>query len=484
MTFSKDNINYLQGHRVGEATPPAPGPGAYHEGSDFMSPNDDAIVIRATQPFSARTLDEWPEIDTSLLEDNRPTLPLVPLDVLPSPWRDWVGDAACNAGAPPDYVVQALLAAVSGLAGRGVQARVNPSWSEPLVLWQALVGASSTGKTPALDTVGRPLAAVEKLLRREVGHGAARPEQGKGAVVGRDAALAGLVRAVAARPPGVLLWRDDATPWLQALVRDAKDDNAGARWIDAWTGRGELAVSIIGSLHPDQLADQLSGSPDGVPARFLFTWPSAPLHRPFGDDKPLHEEQATTLLHRISSVVGGVDQPLVLGFDEEALKLFERSLGRVGEEARAADGPEAAWLGKGRGTIVRLAGILALLDWSRLPATVPLPRVIKRDHVGAAVRLWQDYFRPHARAVLDRGVPSDFEREARRIVRWLKAGAKSEVTRTDVRVQALGRTVNSGRTEYLLGHLQAKGVVRPAASGPQVGRPLQLWEVNPSLAGA
>ena len=53
-------------------------------------------------------------------------------------------------------------------------------------------------------------------------------------------------------------------------------------------------------------------------------------------------------------------------------------------------------------------------------------------HFSAAPRLWRDYFRPHGRAVLDRCAPSDFERQVRRVVRWLKkAGAKAETTREE-----------------------------------------------------
>src|SRR5262249_9111305 len=78
----------------------------------------------------------WPPIDTSLLDDSRPLLPAFPVDVLPSPWRVWVETAARGAGAPVDYVGQALLAAAAGLAGAGLRVSVRPSWSEPLVLWQ------------------------------------------------------------------------------------------------------------------------------------------------------------------------------------------------------------------------------------------------------------------------------------------------------------------------------------------------------------
>ena len=121
----------------------------------------------------------WPAPDPSLLEDGRPVVPAFPLDTLPQPWREWVSDTAGGAGAPVDYVAQAVLGAVAGLCGAGVKACVTQSWSEPLVLWQALVGAPSAGKTPALDAIGRPLASVEKLLQRDGGAGAS-PERSRG----------------------------------------------------------------------------------------------------------------------------------------------------------------------------------------------------------------------------------------------------------------------------------------------------------------
>src|SRR5262245_8178312 len=97
--------------------------------------------------------DGWLEIDPGLLEEGGPLLPPCPIDVLPGPWRGWVADTAHGAGVPEDYVTQALLAAVAGLCGAGVRAAITPAWSEPLVLWQALVGGPSSGKTSALETI-------------------------------------------------------------------------------------------------------------------------------------------------------------------------------------------------------------------------------------------------------------------------------------------------------------------------------------------
>ena len=134
----------------------------------------------------------WPAVDPGLLEEGRPKLPAFPLQVFPAQWREWVKDAAQWAGSSEDYIAQALLASVAGLCGQGVSARITEAWSEPVILWQALVGGPSSGKTPALEWLRRPLGTVERVLARE----------GGGPVVVSDAALPALEKAVAKRRQG------------------------------------------------------------------------------------------------------------------------------------------------------------------------------------------------------------------------------------------------------------------------------------------
>jgi hypothetical protein len=107
----------------------------------------------------------WPPVDAALLlDEGRPAPPALPLDVLAPWWRGWVSGTAQGVGAPEDYVLQALLAAVAGICGAGVVGRITDTWNEPLILWQALVGGPSSGKTPALEALRRPLVIVEKQL--------------------------------------------------------------------------------------------------------------------------------------------------------------------------------------------------------------------------------------------------------------------------------------------------------------------------------
>src|SRR5580704_18203305 len=114
-----------------------------------------------------KSTDAWPETDASLLEEGRPSLPAFALQSLPPWWRAWVSETALGAGAPVDYIVQALLASVAGVCGAGVVARITETWHEPMILWQALVGGPSNGKTPALEALRRPLAGVEMTAGRE-----------------------------------------------------------------------------------------------------------------------------------------------------------------------------------------------------------------------------------------------------------------------------------------------------------------------------
>ena len=111
----------------------------------------------------------WAPIDGDLLDERRAAVPAFPLEVLPQPWRDWVSEAARSADAPVDYVAQALLAAVAGVSGTGVWVIVTPTWVEQLQLWLAVVGAPSTGKSPALTMVRRPLTALEQERIEEIG---------------------------------------------------------------------------------------------------------------------------------------------------------------------------------------------------------------------------------------------------------------------------------------------------------------------------
>ena len=284
-------------------------------------------------------------------------------------------DAAQWAGSSEDYIAQALLASVAGLCGQGVSARITEAWSEPLILWQALVGGPSSGKTPALEWLRRPLGTVERVLARE----------GGAPVVVSDASLPALEKAVAKRRQGVLLWRDEPTAWLAGLGRKSRRDESRRGRLPRHLGRDrpavgrgdKPAVSIVGSLDPERLDAALEGTGDGLAARFLYAWPGPAPYRSLRTLKPTREDEAVNALQRIARAVGTPEKPLVLSFEDRAVTAFDVSLERLHPEMLRAEGFMAGWLGKGRGTVARLAAVLALLDWTaNRPNNAPPPTVI------------------------------------------------------------------------------------------------------------
>jgi hypothetical protein len=442
-----------------------------------------------------RIVGGWSEVDAALFDDGRGAAPAFPLELLPLPWRGWVADTAAGASAPSAYVAQALLTAVAGLCGAGAVVRLAPAWTEPLVLWQALVGRPSSGKSPALAPVRALLATLQEELGTGDAAGKKRPFLlNDGSAETLDAALAGA-------PRGVILWRDEPSGRLAFLDDGIAKDRS--RWLEAWQAgpvvlqdarqvvrHERCPMSVLISIRPDRLMaalgqDDLRKDDHGLAARLIYAWPDPPAHRPIAERRPARDEQALDLLRSISRTARSPADPLVLALDPAAAKAFDAFLADLHALLQHAEGLEADWLGKSSGTVARLAGILALLAWAG-SGVGGAPGKVGAESMEVAIRLWSDFLRPHARLVFDRAGPSDGERQARRVVRWLKANRPTEVSREDVRRHALGRSLDAHRTDGVLERLCAAGALRPKmlVFSAQGGRPARRWEVNPALLAA
>lgn len=406
----------------------------------------------------------WPGIDDDLLDDRRAAVPAFPLDLLPHPWPAWVRAAARAADAPPDYVAQAVVAAAAGLSGTRVGICASEGWVEPLQLWLAVVGASSTGKSPALLQVGRLVTALEQ----ERGG----PDDWPLHIAVAEPTVDGVLEALDRGWHGKLLWRDGADGCFTPLK-----GMATARHLE------NLDVSVLGSIEPEAVALQMQRGGDGLAARFLYAWPHPTAYCPLDQRLQPASDEVLPSLRRLLQL--GLRGRHLLFLDPPATAAFDAFLARLHGEVRRGEGLEAAWLGKGPGTVACLAGLFALMSWSVTHEAEP-PSDIGREAVDRAVSLWSDYYRPHALAFLQRAVPTDIECRARRVVHWLRAGSLPTVSKTDVRRTALGQTVSAKETDLVLARLVEAGVLRALDSKDpgRRGRPQLRWRVNPSLWSA
>jgi hypothetical protein len=480
----------------------------------------------------------WPEIEPTLLEDGRGLVPGFPIDVFPHEWARWIGDSAESAGTAVDYVAQGVLAAVCAVCGAGVVAQVSTAWAEPLVLWQALVGWPSSGKSPALAAVRRLLGDIEHGLRegdverrnrhlaraeearlieeqwREhcaiaVKQGSPLPPRPVEAtcdesfmprqLVVADATLEAMADVVAGNPRGVILWRDELAAWLANLGRYANGGSDRAHWLEAWAAAGvtinrrsrsqplhlaKFPVSVVGSIQPDRLADALQGGDDGMASRFLYAWPDPPAYRPLGQRCLAHDGSALARLQAIAGFAGDVDSPRTIAFEDQAFVLLDDFLRELHDRLGRTEGLEAGWLGKGRGAVVRLAAILALLARSEQDAPTDAP-IIGHDTLLGAIELWQSYFWPHARTVFQRAGRTDRDRHARRVVRWLRDNKFATVTREEMRREALSQSADAQETDRVATQLEEAGVLRlDTVTRQGRGRPAKRWQVNPRLLAA
>jgi hypothetical protein len=426
---------------------------------------DNTAVIDSTSLPDAVA---WPPLDGHLLAgvaatSNRLAVPAFPLGALPQLWRGWASDAAQRAGAPVDYVVQALLASVAAVSSRVV---VIPTtgWQEPLGLWMAAVGASASGKSPALEMVQRLLWTLEDtpdLLSRTP------PRR----ILLREDRFERIASTVRQDRRGRVLWRDDVMACLAPPV--------GARNVRAFE---PYPISIIGTVHPAGVSLALRQDPDSA-ARFLYAWPQP---RAFSA-LPGLDAPNTTLLQPFARLLRTLDTlvaPHGLLLDQGASRAFEAFRARLHDERQDVDGIEAAWLGKGAGAVARLAGVLAMMSWAASDAS-DVPDRVNLKAMESAVTLWWDYYRPHALALFSQSGMGE-ESQARRVVRWLRAEGRSVISREDIRRGALREAVDAREADDVIACLVEAGALRlrPRVPTGHAGRPAVRWDVNPLIAGS
>jgi hypothetical protein len=182
------------------------------------------------------------------------------------------------------------------------------------------------------------------------------------------------------------------------------------------------------------------------------------------------------------------------GQAREAFEAF-RSLrsSRRGE----LDGRERELWAKADAQVRRLAGTLAFMDWAMLspPNLTPaaedrFQQILNQAHepaeidvrfITAAIRLWCEYFWPHARAALRQVGRSERHKDARRVLRWIRTNRKTEVSSTDVRRDALGQKLDADETQAVIGYLVKAGWLCEQELPKVAHRPARRWAVNPLL---
>jgi hypothetical protein len=478
----------------------------------------------------------WGDPDISILDDRRGELPAFPLDVFSDEMRALIERNARGAGVTHAHVAVPLIGIVSGLIGISCRVKVSSSWYSPLTCWTIVVGISGTGKTPGINVTRRALKLIERLGKpeedkrrrdHETRKAAAKavhdawkeavedaihnndtpPDMPQAAVdPGKyiparmfvaDSTIERLAELLHARSQGLVLVRDELAALFMNMSRySGGQDNEF--WLESWNGDhfnverinraslsiDHLLVGMVGGMQPDKLARSFKGDQDGQYARVLFSWPEEPQWKGINNDAAEVDEGILNILLRTDDLAEFEDDRLVpyaLPLDQEAAETFATFAHFAHQERKALEGRERDWFAKVTAHVLRLAGTVTYMEWGL--TTNPRPGSINVRTMAAAITLVRDYFWPHARACLRQIGLTERHANARRVLRWIKATHKEEVSREEVRREALGKTLDADQTQAVIDSLCDAGWLRLGTTMTP-GRARHRWEVNPCLFGS
>ena len=478
----------------------------------------------------------WPEANAEFFGVEIPDPPRLDLEMILSPrWAQAIRTDARSRSTPVDYVFGSALAVNAGLIGNTRWAAPTATWQEPPMLWCALVGASGATKSPAMDIVLGPLSKLETRLQEQARKehckwqekaqvakvfekvwrddvkaaavsGDTPPKKPSKADPGpephmpqprvADATIEKLIAISSKQPRGVLCVRDELAGWFHGLTRySASSDRP--YWLEGYGGRKHVSdrmsrgthrverfsVGLLGGIQPDVLGSTMLGErdDDGLLARFLPFYPEPVAYGGMRDDPPdpLWEE----VTDKLWSLEMEGNDPVFVPFDAEAREKLDRFIDDKERQRKEVDGRLVSFLGKARGSVVRLALVIALMRWAS--GERGHVDTITVDDVHRAILLYDEYLFPMACRTY--GGPTRPEETAARslyelIIGWGKANfTVREVQQKRRRLLKYPKEIR-GACQVL----QEAGIVRrldalPSSKG---GRPSERYVVNPAVLPA
>jgi hypothetical protein len=248
-----------------------------------------------------------------------------------------------------------------------------------------------------------------------------------------------------------------------------------------------LLIGVVGGMQPDKLVASFEGDHDGKYARVLFAWPDEPGWLGLNNDADEIDADIYNIISRILTLAELTQEgqlvPHSISLDPEAAERFAQFAQFAHQEKSAFEGRERESFAKATAHVLRLANALTYVEWA-LTTDTAKPIAVKTTTIQAAIRLVHDYFWPHARACLRLIGLTERHADARRVLLWIRANGKTEVSREEIRRDALSQRLDAEETTALLTAVSKSGWLREEVTepGPQGGKPSRRWLVNPKYS--
>lgn len=392
-----------------------------------------------------------------------------PVEVLPNPVRGYVREASKAIGCDPAFIALPMLVGCAGAIGNSRRVRLKAGWTEPPILWGALVGASGDHKSPALEKAIHPLQRLQRKAMRQHDQEMQRYTEGDLAeyeramvawkksnnpgpppikpeppkvrrVVIEDCTIEAVGSLLHEQQHGLLLSNDELAGWWGSFERYKKSSDA-PHWLKLHGGRTltidrkmgtpktlhipNACCSVIGGIQPVILGKCLTQEhrANGMLARMLLCcpprrakkWTEAEIH-------PDSEQSIMNLYERLLAlemehIEDDDPRPVLVGLSPDAKSLFVEFYNSHALEQSSLSGELAAAWSKLEGYAPRLALVIQCIRWAAGDTRDEF--MIDADSMSAGITL-ANWFGHEARRVYALMDESEGQRELRELVEWIE----------------------------------------------------------------
>ncbi len=448
-----------------------------------------------------------------------------PVEHLPSPVSDFIVEASSAIGCDPSFVALPTLACLARAIGNNRVVRLKPTWTEPAIIWAAIVGKSGTHKSPALKIATQILQrkqedAIElhqeeitqyEIQRAEYDREYAHWKRGKSddsppwepkAPCGRrfivgDITVEALADRLAAQYDGVLVVRDELAGWINGIgeYKGGRKSSDTGHWLASWSAAPmtvdrktgdrktiyipRAAVSLVGGIQPGILRSAIGREhlQDGLCARLLLTMPPPRLVR-WSVDVPRDSKSLLHVYDRLLGLDSAVDgngrpEPYPLDLTPEAMQAWSVYYDRHREEQLEMDDDLSAAWSKLEAYTARFSLIFQLCAWAAGDAD---DSAIDEVSMQNAIVV-SDWFAGEARRVYGVMAETDEQSQRRELVELI--GRKGgNVTARDL-MRSSRHYPQSDIAEAALEDLVKSGWGRwePVPPGDQGGKPTRRFRL-------
>ncbi len=203
---------------------------------------------------------------------------------------------------PVDYYGLGILVACGAVIGNAYNLEYKNGYCLPPIIYGAIVGSSSIGKTPALKLCLNPISKIEEQYEKDYKDAILRweqecegmkkkdlpPKPHRKDLLINDATTEAIHNVLSRNPKGLVLFQDELIAWINNLNQYRKGSDVEF-WLSNWSNSGakinratkdplfipKPSVSVLGGLQPSVLDDLASnGKKDnGFLFRILFAFP-------------------------------------------------------------------------------------------------------------------------------------------------------------------------------------------------------------------